>query len=153
MMSMAANCNQQWWRNQMETPPALLALCAGNSPVNDEFPSQSPVTRSFDNLFDLGLNKRLSKQSRRWGFEMTSRSLWRHCNHNTRSQQNGQHFTHDLRIFTGNHRYAALVQKEIQCQLYWSNVACHKISAYNLMESAGITSENLVPWVWALVVP
>ena len=24
-----------WWRHQMETFPALLALCAGNSPVSD----------------------------------------------------------------------------------------------------------------------
>ena len=27
---------------------ALLAICAGNSPVPGEFPAQSPVTRSFD---------------------------------------------------------------------------------------------------------
>ena len=30
---------------------ALLALCAGNSPVTVEFPSQRPVTRSFDLMF------------------------------------------------------------------------------------------------------
>ena len=35
------------WRHQMETFSALLALCAKNSPVTDEFPSQGPVTRSF----------------------------------------------------------------------------------------------------------
>ena len=29
-----------WWRHQMETFSALLALCAGNSPVTGEFPSQ-----------------------------------------------------------------------------------------------------------------
>ena len=34
-----------WWRHQMETFSALLALCAGNSPVTREFPSQRPVTR------------------------------------------------------------------------------------------------------------
>ena len=28
--------------------------------------SQRPVTRNFDIFFDLHLNKRLSKQSRRW---------------------------------------------------------------------------------------
>ena len=28
-----------------------------------EFPAQRPVKRSFDVFFDLGLNKRLSKQS------------------------------------------------------------------------------------------
>ena len=43
----------------METFSALLAICAGNSPVPGEFPAQRPVTRSFD-LFDLRLNKRLS---------------------------------------------------------------------------------------------
>ena len=46
----------------METFSALLAICAGNSPVPDEFPRQRPVTRSFDVFFDLRLNKRLSKQ-------------------------------------------------------------------------------------------
>ena len=64
----------------METFSALLALCVGNSPVTGEFPSQRPVIRSFDVFFDLCLNKRLSKQSRRWWFETPSRSLWRHCN-------------------------------------------------------------------------
>ena len=32
----------------METVSALLAFCAGNSPVTDEFPAQRPVTRNFD---------------------------------------------------------------------------------------------------------
>ena len=41
--------------------PTLLALCAGNSPVIGEFPSQRPVTPSFDVFFDLCMNKRLSK--------------------------------------------------------------------------------------------
>ena len=56
-----------WWHHQMETFSALLALCERNSPVTGEFPSQRPVTRSYDVFFDLRLNKRLSKQSiRRW---------------------------------------------------------------------------------------
>ena len=37
-----------WWRHQMETFSALLALCAWNSLVTGEFPSQRPVTQSFD---------------------------------------------------------------------------------------------------------
>ena len=45
-----------------------------------EFPTQRPVTRSFDVLFDLCLNKRLSKPSWGWWFETPSRSLWRHRN-------------------------------------------------------------------------
>ena len=34
-----------WWRHQMETFSALLAICAGNSPATSKFPSQRPVTR------------------------------------------------------------------------------------------------------------
>ena len=37
-----------WWRHQMEIFSALLDLCAGYSPVSGEFPSQRPVTRTFD---------------------------------------------------------------------------------------------------------
>ena len=40
-------------------------FCVGNSPASGEFPSQRPVTQSFDISFDLRLNKRLRKQSRR----------------------------------------------------------------------------------------
>ena len=64
----------------METFSALLAICAGNSPVSGEFPAQRPVTRSFDIFFGLRLNKRLSKQSWGWWFETLSCPLWRQCN-------------------------------------------------------------------------
>ena len=69
-----------WWRHQMETFSPLLAICAGNSPVPGEFPTQRPVTRSFDVFFDLRLNKRLSKQPWDWCFETLSCPLWRHRN-------------------------------------------------------------------------
>ena len=78
--------------SSMETFPALLLLCVGNSPVTGEFPiqrgsgvvlwsarEQRPVTRSFD-FFYLHLNKRLSKQSWGWWSETPLRSLRRHCN-------------------------------------------------------------------------
>ena len=58
----------------METFSALRALCVGNAPVIGEFHYQRPVTRSFDVLFDLRLNKRLGTQSRRG-------DLTRHCAH------------------------------------------------------------------------
>ena len=73
----------------MGTFSALLALCAGNSPVTGEFPSQRPVARSFDVCFDLHLKKRLSKQPRRWWFETPSRSLWRHCNVRMQKERDG----------------------------------------------------------------
>ena len=72
--------HKSWWRHQMETFSALLALCAGNSPVNGEFPAQRPVTRSFDVFFNVRLIKRLNKHSRGWWFEALSRPLWRHGN-------------------------------------------------------------------------
>ena len=37
----------------METFSALLAICAGYSPVTGEFSLQRPVMRSFDVFFDL----------------------------------------------------------------------------------------------------
>ena len=42
------DCHLTRWRHQIETFFALLAICAGNSPVPGEFPAQRPVTRSFD---------------------------------------------------------------------------------------------------------
>ena len=55
-----------------------------NSPfvegIHRESPSQRPVTWRFDVFFDLRLNKRFSKQSRRLWFEIPSHPLWRHCN-------------------------------------------------------------------------
>ena len=72
-----------WWRHQMKTFSALLAIWAGNSPVPGEFPAQRPATRRFNVFFDLRLNKRLSKQSWGWWFETLSRPLWRHSNEMT----------------------------------------------------------------------
>ena len=45
----------------METFSALLVIL-----------SQRPVTQSFDVFYDLGLNKRLSKQSWGWWFDTFS---------------------------------------------------------------------------------
>ena len=64
----------------METFSGLLAIFAGNSRVPGEFPTQRPVSRSFDVFFDLHPNKRLSKQPWGWWFETLSWSLWRQGN-------------------------------------------------------------------------
>ena len=56
-----------------------VPLCAEFT-SHGEFSSQRPVTRSFDVIFDLRLNKLLSKQSWGWWFETRSGSLLRHCN-------------------------------------------------------------------------
>ena len=54
-------------------------LC-GEFTAPGDFPTQRPVTRSFDVFFNLRLNKRLSKQPWGWWFETPSWSLWRQCN-------------------------------------------------------------------------
>ena len=51
-----------WWRYQIETFSALLAICAGNLPVIGEFLAQMSVTRNFEVFFDLRLYKHLTKQ-------------------------------------------------------------------------------------------
>ena len=37
----------------MEKFPALLAICAGNSPITGEFSAQGPATRSLGVFFGL----------------------------------------------------------------------------------------------------
>ena len=64
------------WKHFPRDWPFVWEIHRG--PVN--FPHKWPVTRSFDVFFDLRLNKRLSKLSWGWWFEMLSRPLWRHCN-------------------------------------------------------------------------
>ena len=67
--------HHSWWRHQMETLSALLALCAWNSPVTS--------TRASDaELWCFHWSgpewTRLSKQSWGWWFETPSRPLRRH---------------------------------------------------------------------------
>ena len=67
-----ARCAGQWWRHQMETFSALLAICAGSTVASDA-----------ELWCILCRNKRLSKQSWGWWFETPSRPLWHHCNGNS----------------------------------------------------------------------
>ena len=76
----ASNVEFSWWRHQMEQFSALLAICAGSSPVPGDFPAQRPVTRSFDVFFDLQSDKRLSKQWWGWCVKTPSCPLLRHRN-------------------------------------------------------------------------
>ena len=68
------------WRHQMETFTALLTICEGNSLVTGGFPSQKPVTPSFDVYFMCASTNDSVKPSRRRWFETPPCSLWRHCN-------------------------------------------------------------------------
>ena len=61
----------------MEVFSASLALCGGNPLLNDGFPSQRPVTRSFDGFF-LSAPEQTAEQT----IEKPLCSLWRHCKNN-----------------------------------------------------------------------
>ena len=69
-----SECLQTWWRYQIETFSALLALCERKSTVTSEFLLPRSVSWSFDIFFELLLNKQLSKHSWGWWFEMPSPS-------------------------------------------------------------------------------
>ena len=51
----------------MKTFSSLLALCAVNSPMNGQFTTQRPVTRSFGVFFDLRLEKNVWVNNREAG--------------------------------------------------------------------------------------
>ena len=73
-----------WWSFMMTSSNGNIfrvtgPLC-GEFTGPGEFPTQRPVTQSFDIFFDLRLNKRLNKQSWGWWFETLSRPFWRHRN-------------------------------------------------------------------------
>ena len=129
---MSENTPQSWWRHQIEAFSALLAICAGNSPVAGEFPAQRPVTRSFDVFFDMRLYKRLSKQSRGWWFETLSRPLWRRCNGNVRYDR--INFVQDT---PSRHPIARPSERVIRslCEFHiWSMFnLCHNCAACNML--------------------
>ena len=83
----------QWWPLYLSDPKIMSMMTSSNGNIfrvtgplcgeftgPGEFPTQRPVTRSFDVFFDLHPNKRLSKQPRSWWFETLSCPLWRHRN-------------------------------------------------------------------------
>ena len=107
---------QTWRRHQMEAFPALLAICAGNSPAPGEFPAQRPVTRSFDVFFDLHPNIRLSKQWWGWWFETPSSPLWCHCNENVRTSCRHHGTKHSELCYNWNSGYC----KEFQIDIHFT---------------------------------
>ena len=60
------------WCFLFSSVKTALKICEGNLPVTDGFSSQRTLTQSFDVFFDVHLDHRLSKQSRRRWFETAS---------------------------------------------------------------------------------
>ena len=63
-----------WWRHQMETFSALLALCEGNRRSPDGFPSQRPLARSL--VFSL-----ICAWTNGWANNRYVGDMRRHCTH------------------------------------------------------------------------
>ena len=93
-----------------------------------EFPTQ----RSFDVFFDLGLNKRLSKQSWGWWFETPSGPLWRHCNVITGFWQQSDSF---------------LFLRTIQCFYYPQTLRSIGVGGFVLWDISKRRNERLHSWI------
>ena len=68
---------KQLWRHQMKTFPRYWPFVRDIHRSSVNCPHKGQVTRSFDVLFDLRLNKQLSKLWWGWWFETPTHPLWR----------------------------------------------------------------------------
>ena len=75
-----------WWRHQMEIFSALLAICAGNSPVPGDFPHKGQLRGALMfSLICVWINGwvnpyfPLPKRRRRWQYEKTLLPRWISC--------------------------------------------------------------------------
>ena len=137
-----------WWRHQMETFSTLLAICAGNSPVTGEFPTQRPVTRSFDVIFDLCPNKRLSKQWWGWWFETPSHTLWRQsndsCDHGHPAPANWPFIIQFQRQGELYYQECGLVEKrDIDGLVQQCEFLCYDLCPVASMVNVGVRAEKL----------
>ena len=78
-----------WWSHQMETSSALLALCAGNSPVTGEFSSQRPVTRRL--MFSM-----IYASINGWAGDLRCHGVHYDITVMLRRRQNGSHFADNI---------------------------------------------------------
>ena len=118
-----------WWHHQMETFSALLAICVGNSPVTGEFPTQRPVTQSFDVFFDLRLNKRLNKKSYGWWFETPSCSLWCHSNEPWKNWSTMKWYYHKQKEAKWSHVHYLWICG-IHCSTHDDSMTCESFPHY-----------------------
>ena len=76
----SSQCRQPCWCHQMETFFRVTGPLCGKFTGHRWIPCTKASDAEFWCLFDLRLNKPLSKQSWCWWFETPSRPLWRQCN-------------------------------------------------------------------------
>ena len=96
---------------------ALLALCAGNSPVTGEFPPQRPVKRSFDVSLSAPsikgwVNNREAGDLRRHRARYDVSVMWRYQAINRRSGDSTSC------MFTSNILWQSIASNKTFCQCY-----------------------------------
>ena len=106
-----------------------------------EFPTQRPVTRSFDVFFDVRLNKRLSKQPWGWWFETPSWSLWRHCNEALPSQS-----LHCITRVAGSMMSQFICKQSDGCNCHTMLCASLRSSAIVAWVAFGVVTESFCLW-------
>ena len=111
---------------------SVTVLLCGEFTGPSEFPTQRPVTRSFDVFFDLRLNKRLSKQPRGWWFETQSWSLWRHCNVANQNWVYTKHFIWYIK--KGSSYSRPCFRREICLSLQWRHNECDDVSNHRRLQ-------------------
>ena len=144
-----------WWRPQMETFFASLAFVRGIHPS----PVSSPHKGQWGGalmvfFFYLPLNKRLSKQSWGWWFEMQWRPLWRHCNVTNTLMRHGRCLCDNARFdiamissYLSTHNLHVLAMNSLRYQ-FEICMGC-QID----IDSASLDiSEPLMNWSWACAV-
>ena len=120
-----------WWRHQMETFSALLAILCGEFTGARWIPHTKASDAELWCYFDLRPNKRLGKQSRGWWFETLSPPLWRH--RNVSSKVSIQQFMHH-RIDQIHNSHNALVFISRNTQLWIWNI-CSDVMYFGIWDA------------------
>ena len=90
-----------WWRHQMEVFSALVALCAGNSPVTAKFPAQRASNVDFD--VSLMWAAYAVKQTIEWPMIWDYMTFkWRHRNYSVRYMNKNADF--DTVVYNMSHK-------------------------------------------------
>ena len=106
-----------------------------------EFPTQRPVTWSFDIFFDLHLNIHLSKQPWGWWFETPSWSLWSQCNGSNHNKPGSIYHREDKKV------RISICHERIDANLTVASIGiCNELVQCKIYKKSAIFS-----WIFSLV--
>ena len=153
-----ADCSQRGWPRMVFLSHDDVIKWKHLMMVPGEFPAQRPVTQSFDVFVDLCLNKRLSKQSWGWWFEMLSHPLWRRRNDkrhhrlkSVRYRLNDKYTKHFIRRKTNQYVYNPFVCRlsmfhdMVQPTLYSLNMNMFPMNIQNICIWIVLQAQRFIP--------